>query len=52
MDDDLTTYLDTIERGECYRVDAMLKESALESTERVYLIVADGTERGPFIPNA
>lgn len=49
MDDDLTTYLDTIERGECYRVDAMLKESALESTERVYLIVADGTERGPFI---
>ncbi len=49
MDDDLTTHLDTIERGECYRVDAMLKESALESTERVYLIVADGTERGPFI---
>lgn len=49
MDDDLATYLDALARGECYRVDAALKESALELTERVFLIVADGTERGPFI---
>ena len=49
MDDDLATYLDALARGECYRVDAVLKESALEMTERVFLIVADGTERGPFI---
>lgn len=49
MDDDLATYLDALARGECYRVDAVLKENALEMTERVFLIVADGTERGPFI---
>lgn len=47
--DDISTYLDALEQGECYRVDAVLKESALETTERVFLIVADGTQRGPFI---
>lgn len=49
MDDDLATYLDALARGECYRVDAVLKENALEMTERVFLIVADGTE--PVAPS-
>lgn len=49
MDDDLLNYLDTLTRGDCYRVDALLKDSAREVTERVYLIAANGSERGPYI---
>lgn len=49
MQDDLMEYLGTLEHGECYRIDAVLKESAQEVTQRVFLIGADGSERGPFI---
>lgn len=49
MEDQLTGYLDALEHNDCYRVDAVLKESAQERTERVFLIGVDGSERGPFI---
>lgn len=49
MEDQLTGYLDALEHNDCYRVDAVLKESAQERTERVFLIGADGSERGPFV---
>lgn len=49
MEDQLTGYLDALEHNDCYRVDAVLKESSQERTERVFLIGADGSERGPFV---
>lgn len=49
VDDDLLNYLDTISQGEIYRVDAVLKETDLETTERVFLITANGSEQGPYI---
>lgn len=49
MHDDLTEYLDALEQGDCYRIDAVLKESPSETTERVFLILADGSERGPYV---
>jgi len=47
--DELATYLGTVERDQRYRVERVLKESAFEVTERVWLPCADGTEAGPFI---
>ncbi|MBO4352381.1 MAG: protein kinase, partial [Eggerthellaceae bacterium] len=48
MSDDLSRYLDSLERESRYRVEAVLKESDFETTQRVFL--ADGgAERGPFI---
>lgn len=49
MDDDLLAYIDALEQGDCFRVDAVLKESPAETTERVFMILADGSERGPYI---
>lgn len=49
MEDELAEYLNALERDDCYRVDAVLKKSAQERTERVFLIGVDGSERGPFI---
>lgn len=51
MGNDVDTYLQAVARDERYRVDAVLKESGFERTERVYLRPdADGgPERGPFV---
>lgn len=49
MHDELTDYLDALQQGQRYRVDVVLKESSMETTERVHLILADGSERGPYI---
>ena len=47
--DELEEYLDALDRHECYRVDALLKDSPIERTERVYFVGENGTEQGPFI---
>lgn len=47
--DELAQYLDSLKREDCYRVDATLKESAYERTERVFFVGENGSENGPFI---
>lgn len=42
-------YLNALKREECYRVDAVMKKSAYEVTQRVYFVGANGSEQGPFI---
>lgn len=47
--DELEEYLDALDRHEHYRVDALLKDSPIERTERVYFVGKNGAEQGPFI---
>lgn len=47
--DEIAQYLDALKREDCYRVDAVLKESPYETTQRVSFIGANGAESGPFI---
>lgn len=47
--DELSEHLDALQREECYRVDAVLKESAYEITQRVMFVGRNGAEQGPFI---
>lgn len=47
--DELSEHLDALQREECYRVDAVLKESAHEVTQRVMFVGLNGAEQGPFI---
>ncbi|OUO32051.1 serine/threonine-protein kinase [Olsenella sp. An293] len=47
--DELASYLDALARDDCYRVDAVLKDSALETTERVFFRGENGSELGPFV---
>ena len=47
--DELSAYLDALQREECYRVDEVLKESPYEVTQRVSFLGANGAEQGPFI---
>lgn len=47
--DDLSRYLDALERDDCYRVDATLKESPHELTQRVFFVGMNGAKRGPYI---
>ncbi|HIZ45739.1 MAG TPA: serine/threonine protein kinase [Candidatus Olsenella pullistercoris] len=49
MEDELSNYLAALERDSCYRVDAVLKEGDLETTERVYFVGKNGAELGPFV---
>lgn len=49
MSEDIQAYLASLARDECYRVDAVLKESPYETTQRVYFVGANGAERGPFV---
>lgn len=49
MSDDLAQYLDSLQREERYRVEKVLKASAYETTQRVWLMKEDGSEDGPFI---
>ena len=47
--DELATYLASLERDSCYRVDAVYKESRLETTQRVFFVGENGAELGPFV---
>ncbi len=47
--DELAAYLDALQREDCYRVDAILKESPYEVTQQVSFVGANGAQRGPFI---
>lgn len=47
--DELTEHLQALQREECYRVESVLKESALETTQRVMFVGRNGAERGPFV---
>lgn len=47
--DELAQYLESLKREDCYRVDAVLKESPFETTQRVSFVGANGAESGPFI---
>ena len=47
--DELTEYLNSLQREECYRVESVLKESEFETTQRVMFVGANGVEQGPFI---
>ncbi len=49
MESDLAKHLERLERDARYRVDAVLKETGCECTERVTLVEPDGTQEGPFI---
>ena len=49
MDEELERQLECLAREDSYRVDQTLKENALERTERVFLVGADGAETGPFV---
>ena len=48
--DPLAEMLERFESDTCYRVDALIKQTQVERTERVYRLGADGAqETGPFI---
>lgn len=47
--DELQEYLNALGRDDCYRVEAVLKDSPRERTERVYFVGNNGSELGPFI---
>lgn len=47
--DELAEQLNALQRDACYRVDAVLKESPAETTERVMFVGANGAEQGPFV---
>lgn len=49
MEPDLAKHLELLERDARYRVDAVLKETGCERTERVSSVEADGAVSGPFI---
>ena len=47
--DPLARHLATLRRDDCFRVDAVLKSSPVEQTQRVYFEGANGAEQGPFV---
>lgn len=49
MEDELNRYLDNLGGGTSFRVEKVLKEGALETTELVWLVGCGGDETGPFI---
>lgn len=49
MSDELAEHLDSLARDVCYRVDAVLKQSPFETTERVFFQGENGSELGPFV---
>lgn len=50
MEDELSNYLSALDCDSCYRVDAVLKQGPLETTERVYFVgEKNGAELGPFV---
>lgn len=49
MPDELAEHLESLARDDCYRVDAVLKRSPFETTERVFFVGANGSEQGPYV---
>ena len=49
MSDDIIAYLEAIDRDACYRVESVLKESPLETTELVSFVGANGAKQGPYV---
>ena len=49
MPDELAEHLDALKRDDCYRVDAVLKQSPYETTERVFFKGENESELGPFV---
>lgn len=49
MEDELTDYLAALGHDDSWRVDAVLKQGGLETTERVYFVGRGGAELGPFV---
>lgn len=47
--DELSQHLESLRRESCYRVDAVLKESPHEVTQRVFFVGENGAETGPYI---
>ena len=47
--DELSQYLDSLEREDAYRVDKVLKESEYETTQLVYFAPEGLPEQGPFV---
>lgn len=47
--DDLSQYLESLERLERYQVDSTIKSSELEETHLVFREEADGSKAGPFV---
>lgn len=49
MSDTLLEYLSALERDSCYRVDKVLKNTPVETTQRVYFVGRNGAETGPYV---
>lgn len=47
--DELAQHLESLQRESCYRVDAVLKQSPVEITQRVFFQGENGAETGPYI---
>ena len=47
--DELAQHLESLQRESCYRVDAVLKQSPVEITQRVFFEGENGAETGPYI---
>ena len=47
--DELAQHLESLRREDCYRVGAVLKQSAHEMTQQVYFVGENGAETGPYI---
>ena len=47
--DELAQHLKSLQRESCYRVDAVLKQSPVEVTQRVFFEGENGAETGPYI---
>lgn len=47
--DELAQYLESLKRESCYRVDATLKQSDHEVTQRVYFVGGNAAKSGPYI---
>lgn len=41
--------MESLARDDCYRVDALMSESAHDQTQRVYFLGANGAEVGPYV---
>lgn len=48
-DDELSEYLASLAREECYRVASVYRRGKLETTEQVFFVGRNGSELGPFV---
>lgn len=47
--DELSEHLNALQRDDCYRVAAVMKETPYEKTEKVFFVGANGAEQGPYV---